>query len=741
MSVVPRSEMGNALALRVLRKQVDLLYDNQPFAILITCAVTTVLFVYLSNMVNWDVLELWVFLFVCSIALRFGLGWLYFSARKNRTIKLKRAEIFYLTGVVFSGVFWAAMTLSLFPILNFNGQVLLLVVVTGLATGAHATMGYLRAPALSFMLLLFLPIIFIIKNSGFPGGNDIVVAVFLYLIFILRSVFMFYNNNLNMLILQESSIDRENELLLQREKANSANVAKSIFLSRMSHELRTPLNAILGFSELQLRDKKSPLTIKQSLRTQKIADAGKHLLSIVNEVLDFSRIETGSIEINLEVTDLAGIIQNSIKLVEGKAASRNVVLSAEATSSKVCVMADNNRLKQILLNLLDNAIKYNKPGGLVLVKVNVLENRRARLSVVDTGYGLQNEDLGDLFIPFSRIGAKENGIDGTGIGLSLCKELVELMGGNIGIDNNADEGCCFWIELPYVEQENNVERKTLPQPLEARVAGKVKVLLVEDNLVNSEVAGDMLSAIGVGVDTAHNGQEALEMCDKNQYALIFMDCEMPVLDGFSTTKILREKERERDHLPVPIIALTAHAISGAKEKCLASGMNDFISKPFNMLDLRTILDQWLELDIVDMLEQKVSPVGGELNANDTYDFKCDSNILDCGVLSKLYEKQRKSHSNLASKLIGIYLAQSSGLLDELAQSCQKFDVESVRKVAHTLKSSSVNVGALKLSELCRSMEQGCEKGIIEDTLVQQVYKSYRSVEIALIEVRDSIDKL
>ena len=544
MKVAESFDAEGNIDLKILKKQLDLLYDNQLFAIFLTIAIVLLLFTYLSMIVDWEVLKGWVLLFVITMLLRSGVSWWYSYAKKNKQLNLVHAEILFLIGVISTGVFWMLVTLFLFPILDLKGQILLLMILLGFAAGAHTTMGYLKAPVCSYILLLLLPIIATISYSNFPGANDIAIYIFLYLLFILRASLIFHNNTYNMLHLQERSVDRENELLLQREKANSANIAKSIFLSRMSHELRTPLNAILGFSELQLRDKKFPLTIKQSLRTQKIADAGKHLLSIVNDVLDFSRIETGSIDMNLEVTDLDEVIQNSIRLVEGKALLRNVVVSTEETQSKVYVMADNNRLKQIILNLLDNAIKYNKQGGRVSVKVDVLDNRRVRLSVIDTGYGLHNDDLEDLFIPFSRLAAEENGVDGTGIGLSLCKELVELMGGNIGVDNNQEVGCCFWVELPYVEHEKNIEGNINSQSSDIKVAGIAKVLLVEDNLVNSEVAVDMLSALGVRVDVANNGQEALDLCDANLYSIIFMDCEMPVLDGFSTTKLLREKERE-----------------------------------------------------------------------------------------------------------------------------------------------------------------------------------------------------
>ena len=260
------------------------------------------------------------------------------------------------------------------------------------------------------------------------------------------------------------------------------------------------------------------------------------------------------------------------------------------------------------------------------------------LYISDTGFGLLGGDIGELFLPFSRLGADMLGIDGTGIGLSLSKELVELMEGSIGVDDCSNEGCRFWVELPHVANINNLADNHPSGEQFLNLGKAMNVLLVEDNLVNSEVAADMLAVIDIHTDVANNGQQALDLFKTNRYSLILMDCEMPVMDGFVTTKEIRiiEKERQQQHhyqqqARIPIIALTAHAISGAKDKCIASGMDDFLSKPFGMDALHSILYKWLEIDKLNINEERIVS-NDDINNNSSLidEFNCDSTILDCG---------------------------------------------------------------------------------------------------------------
>ncbi len=735
-------EPDTTVALRVFRKQIDLLYSNQAFAVVATALVVFLTFGFLSYSLSWSSLEGWVYIFSLVLLIRLYFGKLFFSHKKNHSIDYKKFEYIYYAGIVLTGLLWASMGLWLFPILDFEGQLLFIIACLGTTGVAHTTMGYRKLPTYSFTILVLAPLIAAVNFSYFPNAFAISIAFTIYLIYILRSATVFYNYTYDTLRLQEVAIDRENELLLQREKANAANMTKSQFLSRMSHELRTPLNVISGLTELQLLDKHTPLTDKQRSRAVKVGDAGKHLLLIVNDVLDLSRIETGEMDIVLEVTSLYEIIHDSISMVEELAVARNITFSGDTVHNEVYVLADRTRLKQIIVNLLDNAVKYNKKGGRVTIAVESVENDRIRLSIIDTGYGVNSDAIDELFKPFSRLSAAELGIDGVGIGLSLCKQLIELMNGNIGAECRKGEGCCFWISIPAAKNQDLIVPSDEIVDVEAiqfKITDGKKILLVEDNLVNCEVAVDMLNSMGLDVEIAHNGLQAVEIFNIEKHILIFMDCEMPQMDGFTATQQIRLHEQETKHVAVPIIALTAHAISGAREKCIASGMNDFLSKPFSILDLNRILIKWLATrQSPDLVPQRnVSIVQPEVTLDD---ITCDWSVLDYDVISGYYQRQKKNHSNLLYNMISIYIEQTSNLMNDLGDALSRSDIEQIRKLSHTLKSSSENMGAFKLADMCRSVERGCEHNEMNAAEVAQVIQYYSTVEDTLNTLINSISK-
>jgi len=688
---------------RVASKQVDLVYDNQPFALFSTFAVVAaLLLVFLSPSEGFQGMGVHLTIFSVILTVRAFINWQYFKDRNNNNVDVSRAKALYLSGVILTALAWCLMVISIFPVIELQGQILLIIAVLGVVAAAHTTMGFVK--------------------SATP----------------IHAFFLFYNSTFNMLLSNEIAHQREIDLKLQTSEANSANKEKSEFLSRMSHELRTPLNAVLGMNELLMRDKKEPLTIKQSDRAEKVDAAGKHLLTIVDDVLDLSRIETGSVEVRLDLVSCQSVIGESIKLVEGKALKRNVSIYTDFPESTVHMMADTNRIKQIMVNLIDNAVKYNTHGGTVTVVLEVKSNSTVRISVIDTGYGIPKKSLDALFRPFSRLGADELGIDGTGIGLSLCKQLIELMDGRIGVESSSGKGCCFWVELPYCEQDEVVridEIKETPD-VYSHVNKESKILLVEDNMVNCEVAIDMLEGMGFETDVVNNGQQAVDTFDSDQHSLILMDCEMPVMDGFSATEKLRELEKQHNLPRTPIIALTAHAITGAREKCLSSGMDDFLSKPFSMSALQLMLIRWLPSGkkpgsmlvneaINEMRFPYFAEVSGDVNDSDQ--------VLDEAIINRLRSRKKADGSSLLDTVVKVYLQQSSNLLISLSDATKQEDIESIREISHALKSSSTNVGATGLSTLCAQLESNCECGQINNELVEQVHQTYSSVKSALSE--------
>lgn len=272
---------------------------------------------------------------------------------------------------------------------------------------------------------------------------------------------------------------------------------------------------------------------------------------------------------------------------------------------------------------------------------------------------------------------------------------------------------------------------------------QIKILLVEDNLVNCEVAVDMLDELGFEADVATNGQVAIDMFDSALYALVLMDCEMPVMDGFTATKRLRENEERLNNTPTPIIALTAHAVTGAKDKCFACGMDDFLSKPFTMSTLQLMLDKWLLNAASDVTENEMSVTheisqditnAAAADGNVVATSAFDENILDRNIIERLCSRQKNNGSSLANKIIAVYLEQSSKLLNELTEATKNNNVDAARETVHALKSSSMNVGAKGLSDLCRKIEQNCIQGTIDNSLIQQLYSLYDDVEKALNDV-------
>lgn len=259
---------------------------------------------------------------------------------------------------------------------------------------------------------------------------------------------------------------------------------------------------------------------------------------------------------------------------------------------------------------------------------------------------------------------------------------------------------------------------------------KEKILLVEDNLVNCEVAIDMLEELGYQVEAVHDGDQAIKVFDPAIHALILMDCEMPVMNGFTATTRLRENENRLKITPTPIVALTAHAVTGARDKCFACGMDDFLSKPFSMKTLQLILHKWLSNkpgEVAGKIETGSDDASrGLLNKKSS-----EINIIDHAVLHRLNARKKEDGTSLADKVITIYLDQSSKLLDKLSEASKKQDVETVREISHALKSSSVNVGAIGLSDLCKQVEHICKQGRIENSLVEQVQRTYTDVEKAL----------
>jgi signal transduction histidine kinase/ActR/RegA family two-component response regulator len=370
-------------------------------------------------------------------------------------------------------------------------------------------------------------------------------------------------------------------------EAAAANRAKSEFLSRMSHELRTPLNAVLGFGQLLEID---PLTAEQRESVGHILKAGRHLLGLIDEVLDISRIEAGHLSISLEPVLLDEVIQEALDLIHPLAAKWNVRLDGAAREvGDRYVLADRQRLKQVLLNILSNAAKFNRPGGTVSVAAEDAAGDRLRVNVTDTGPGIPPEKMGRLFTAFDRLGAEVTGVEGTGLGLALSKRLVEVMGGAVGVDSAVGQGSTFWVELPLVESPaTGVAPLTTPAPASPTQG---TVLYIEDNLPNLRLVERLLAhRPGMKLLSAIQGGLGLELAREHRPGLILLDLNLPDIPGEKVLELLQHDPRTRQ---IPVVVISADATPGRIKRLLSAGARAFLTKPLDVKQFLRLLDEVL----------------------------------------------------------------------------------------------------------------------------------------------------
>ena len=380
----------------------------------------------------------------------------------------------------------------------------------------------------------------------------------------------------------------EQALIIASEEANRANQAKSEFLSSMSHELRTPMNAILGFGQLLQYD--DALAAEQKDSVGEILNAGEHLLELINEVLDLSRVESGHIDLSIEPVELCPIVAECIALIGIMAEKRNIHISHRGLKG-VALRADRTRLKQALLNLLSNAVKYNREGGNVHLEVKLHGEDRLRILVTDTGRGIAAERLKELFQPFNRLDAEGSSIEGTGIGLTITRRIVEMMGGSIDVTSEKGVGSTFWIEFPLESLPGQNPQFALVNQVEPpshNDEAQHTVLYIEDNPSNIRLMAQILGRRKhIHLITAHTPELGIELALARRPTLILLDINMPGMDGYQVLEVFKAEVSLKN---IPVVAVTASAMSRDIERGLVAGFCDYLTKPIDIPMLHKILD-------------------------------------------------------------------------------------------------------------------------------------------------------